>query len=171
MLGKLVITRGNRVYMNAKKGLNAVLDNVIGENLFNVLKPLRVAKLSFKRVILVEKKNMVKIFRLMKKEIISSSLLICYHGFVTMQIRCLLKQLDVWMHEVHQRNLFVYGKSDNDIKGIQHLASYSYVTDSLTESEHELPVDVFILGPYADQHTLFGQKCDEYDVTKLEKVT
>lgn len=168
MLGKLLIKRGQNDFINAKRGLNIVLDNIIGQNLFGV-KMLRPAKLSFKRVILVEKKNMTKIFRAMKKEFVRSSLLICYHGFVTMQIRCLLKQLEVWMHEVHQRKLIVYGKSDNDIRGIQKLASFSYVTDSLSESEHELPVDVFILGPYADQHNLFGQKCDEYDVTKLEK--
>eukprot|EP00956_Cyclotella_meneghiniana_P006398 scaffold8384_cov22-Cyclotella_meneghiniana.AAC.1 len=150
MLGKLLIKRGQNDFINAKRGLNIVLDNIIGQNLFGI-KMLRPAKLSFKRVILVEKKNMTKIFRAMKKEFVRSS------------------QLEVWMHEVHQRKLIVYGKSDNDIHGTQRLASYSYVTDTLTESEHELPVDVFILGPYADQHSLFGRKCVEYDVTKLEK--
>eukprot|EP00956_Cyclotella_meneghiniana_P008932 scaffold12251_cov56-Cyclotella_meneghiniana.AAC.4 len=110
---------------------------------------------------------MVKIFRLMSPEVVRTSLLICFHGFVTMQIRCLLKQIEVWKRD-EGKDLFVYGKSDNDICGLSRLVSYSCADDNLTDSEQELPVDIFILGPYPDQHCDFGKDCEEYDASTLE---
>ena len=72
------------------------------------------------------------------------------------------------MQEQHSRKLFVYGKSDNDIGGLQKLLSYSCAGDALSDSEKELPVEVFFLGPYPDQNHLFGQNCEGYDASTLE---
>eukprot|EP00956_Cyclotella_meneghiniana_P008929 scaffold12251_cov56-Cyclotella_meneghiniana.AAC.1 len=60
------------------------------------------------------------------------------------------------------------GKSDNDVYGLMRLVSYSCADDNLTDSEQELPVDIFILGPYPDQHCDFGKDCEEYDPSTLE---
>ena len=126
VLGQLVINQGSTVILNVRKGYVGILNNTIPGNLFIIqkYKGLLATRLSFHRIILVEKANMTKIFRLMSRELVKSSLSICYHGFVTMQIRCPLKQIQIWMQEQHSRKLFEYGKFDNNIYGLQYLLSY-----------------------------------------------